>query len=77
MARNLRGTKFLNISSEIATFHEKTFEVDINPNSHVIVQVKMDGSDIWASFEVHIINGTWYHCYGTIWTVVIGKELQV
>ena len=29
----------------------------------------MDGSDIWVNFEVCIINGTWYYCYGTIWTV--------
>ena len=67
----------MKISSEIATFGEKIFEVDINPDSHVIIQVKMDGSDIWASLEVYIINGTWYHCYGKIWTVVIDKELQV
>ena len=64
MARNFQGTKFLKISSEIATFCEKNFKADINPNSHVYSSSE---NDIWASFEVYIINGTWYHCYGTIW----------
>ena len=61
MARNIRGAKFLKISSEIATFCEKKFlRLILIPIHIFIVQVKMDGSDIWASF-VYIINGTWYH----------------
>ena len=41
-----------------------------------MVQVKMDGSDIWASFEVRIYN-QWYLVSLLWYNIVIGKEFQV
>ena len=59
MARNFQGTKFSKISSEIATFFEKILGLILIPIHMFIIQVKMDGSDIWTSFEVYIISGSY------------------